>query len=40
VPLGDELKFAEQYLDIQKVRFADRLQVRVSAICPMPTRAT
>ena len=27
VPLEDELKFAEQYLDIQKVRFADRLQV-------------
>ena len=30
VPLGDELKFAEQYLDIQKVRFADRLQVRLT----------
>jgi LytS/YehU family sensor histidine kinase len=30
VPLGDELKFTEQYLDIQKVRFADRLQVRVT----------
>jgi hypothetical protein len=30
VPLGEELKFAEQYLGIQKVRFADRLEVKVS----------
>jgi two-component system LytT family sensor kinase len=30
VPLADELKFTEQYLDIQKIRFADRLQVMVS----------
>lgn len=30
VPLGEELKFAEQYLDIQKVRFADRLRVSVA----------
>jgi two-component system, LytTR family, sensor kinase len=29
VPLGEELEFAEKYLDIQKVRFAERLQVRV-----------
>jgi LytS/YehU family sensor histidine kinase len=29
VPLGEELDFAEKYLDIQKVRFAERLQVRV-----------
>jgi hypothetical protein len=30
VPLEEELEFALQYLDIQKVRFAGRLQVRVS----------
>ncbi len=29
VPLGDELEFARTYLNIQKVRFADRLQVSV-----------
>ncbi len=29
VPLGDELEFAQRYLDIQKVRFADRLQLSV-----------
>jgi two-component system LytT family sensor kinase len=29
VPLGEELQFVEKYLDIQKVRFADRLQVKV-----------
>jgi two-component sensor histidine kinase len=28
VPLRDELEFAQQYLDIQKVRFGDRLQLR------------
>lgn len=27
-PLGDEVQFLKQYLDIQKARFADRLQVR------------
>jgi two-component system, LytTR family, sensor kinase len=27
VPLAEELQFAEKYLSIQKVRFADRLQV-------------
>ncbi|HZQ93717.1 MAG TPA: histidine kinase [Candidatus Sulfotelmatobacter sp.] len=30
VPLGEELQFALKYLDIQKVRFAERLQVSVS----------
>jgi hypothetical protein len=30
VPLGEELAFALKYLDIQKVRFAERLQVSVS----------
>ncbi len=30
VPLGEELEFAERYLDIQKVRFAERLQFSVS----------
>lgn len=30
VPLGEELEFALRYLDIQKVRFAERLQVSVS----------
>ena len=30
VPLGEELKFTVQYLDIQKIRFAERLQVRVA----------
>jgi len=30
VPLEEELKFTEQYLDIQKVRFAERLQVSVT----------
>jgi two-component system, LytTR family, sensor kinase len=29
VPLAEELEFAQKYLDIQKVRFADRLQVSV-----------
>jgi signal transduction histidine kinase len=29
VPLGDEMEFLQKYLDIQKVRFAERLQVRV-----------
>jgi two-component system, LytTR family, sensor kinase len=29
VPLGEELQFAEKYLDIQRVRFAERLQLRV-----------
>lgn len=29
VPLGEELEFAQKYLDIQKVRFADRLQFSV-----------
>jgi two-component system, LytTR family, sensor kinase len=29
VPLSEELQFAQQYLDIQKVRFAERLQVSV-----------
>jgi LytS/YehU family sensor histidine kinase len=26
VPLGEEMEFVQKYLDIQKVRFADRLQ--------------
>jgi len=30
VPLGEELEFALKYLDIQRVRFAERLQVSVS----------
>ena len=29
VPLRDEVKFVELYLDIQKVRFSDRLKVRM-----------
>jgi two-component system, LytTR family, sensor kinase len=29
VPLGEEVEFAQKYLDIQKVRFADRLQLQV-----------
>jgi sensor histidine kinase YesM len=29
VPLGEELEFAQKYLDIQKVRFADRLQFSI-----------
>ncbi len=29
VPLAEELEFAQQYLDIQKVRFADRLSLSV-----------
>jgi two-component system LytT family sensor kinase len=29
VPLGEEVQFLQKYLDIQKVRFADRLQVSV-----------
>jgi two-component system LytT family sensor kinase len=29
VPLGEEMEFAQKYLDIQKVRFADRLQLSV-----------
>src|SRR5580700_3146302 len=29
VPLGEELEFTQKYLDIQKVRFAERLQLSV-----------
>jgi two-component system LytT family sensor kinase len=29
VPLGEELEFLQRYLDIQKARFAERLQLRV-----------
>jgi two-component system, LytTR family, sensor kinase len=29
VPLGEEVEFAQKYLDIQKVRFAERLQLSV-----------
>jgi hypothetical protein len=29
VPLGEEMEFLQKYLDIQKVRFAERLHVRV-----------
>jgi two-component system LytT family sensor kinase len=29
VPLGEEMEFLERYLDIQKVRFAERLQLSV-----------
>ena len=29
VPLGEEMEFAQKYLDIQKVRFVDRLQLDV-----------
>ena len=29
VPLGEEMEFAQKYLDIQKVRFAERLQFSV-----------
>jgi two-component system, LytTR family, sensor kinase len=29
VPLGEEIQFLQKYLDIQKVRFADRLQLSV-----------
>jgi two-component system LytT family sensor kinase len=29
VPLGEEMEFAQRYLDIQKVRFAERLQFRL-----------
>jgi two-component system, LytTR family, sensor kinase len=29
MPLGEELEFAQKYLDIQKIRFAERLQVSV-----------
>jgi two-component system, LytTR family, sensor kinase len=29
VPLGEEMEFAQRYLDIQKVRFAERLQLSV-----------
>jgi two-component sensor histidine kinase len=29
VPLGEEMDFLQRYLDIQKVRFADRLDLRV-----------
>jgi two-component system LytT family sensor kinase len=30
VPLGEEMDFVQKYLDIQKVRFADRLQLNVN----------
>jgi two-component system, LytTR family, sensor kinase len=30
VPLGEELEFTSKYLEIQKVRFAERLQLRIS----------
>ena len=32
VPLGEELEFVQKYLDIQKVRFADRLQVKIDVV--------
>jgi two-component system LytT family sensor kinase len=32
VPLREELEFVEKYLDIQKARFADRLQVKIDLI--------
>jgi two-component system, LytTR family, sensor kinase len=32
VPLGEELEFVQKYLDIQKVRFADRLQVKIAVV--------
>jgi two-component system, LytTR family, sensor kinase len=31
VPLTDELEFARQYLDVQRVRFGDRLRVAIDA---------
>jgi len=41
VPLEEELEFTKKYLDIQKVRFADRLQVSVNVprelfLAPVP----
>ena len=39
VPLGEELEFALKYLDIQKIRFGERLQVSVSVpreLLPVP----
>jgi two-component system, LytTR family, sensor kinase len=32
VPLREELEFVEKYLDIQKARFAERLQVKIALI--------
>jgi two-component system LytT family sensor kinase len=32
VALGEELEFVQKYLDIQKVRFAERLQIRMDLI--------
>jgi two-component system, LytTR family, sensor kinase len=41
VPLGEEVEFAQKYLDIQKVRFVERLQVSVDVptellLAPVP----
>lgn len=41
VPLADELRFAESYLEIQRLRFRDRLEVSIEADpavldCPVP----
>jgi two-component system, LytTR family, sensor kinase len=30
VPLGEELEFLQRYLDIQKIRFAERLQLKIN----------
>jgi two-component system LytT family sensor kinase len=32
VPLGEELEFVQKYLDIQKVRFPDSLQVKIDVL--------
>jgi two-component system LytT family sensor kinase len=37
VPLRDEMEFAQTYLDIQKVRFADRLQLRIDVPAELGT---
>jgi len=37
VPLSDEMEFAQTYLDIQKVRFADRLQLRIDVPAELGT---
>lgn len=40
IPLGQELRLAERFLEIERVRFGDRLQVAIdaggAAACPVP----
>ena len=40
VPLAEELRFLEQYLELQRYRFPDRLSYRIEAVPPRTERRT